>query len=219
MGVEVQLLLVLQNRRPGEVLAQRLVQVLVAHPVRGQEDQGVAVQPGRTAARFQDRPGRGLGRVARLPGAEVLGGQHHQPRVQVVGHIRAGAGQGVDAAEAPAVAEVRLQPILQLLCRRVRVAPQLLGAVLGEPGHRGLRGVPHPRAVLVEVGGRRGQPAQRIAEQRRRLPRHHAAELDPPVVDAAVGRRGGRGGAEVHGARHPPRRGELAEVRGLRIDP
>ena len=219
VGIEVELLLVRQDRGPGEILAQRLVQVLVAHPVRGQEDQGVAVEPGCAAARFQDRPRRGLGRVARLPGAEVLGGEHHQPGVQVVGHVRAGAGERVDAVEVPARAQVRLQPILQLLRDVVRLAPQLLGAILGEPGDRGLRRVPHPRAVLVEVGGRRREPAQRIAEDRRRLARHDAAELDPPVVDAAVGRGGGRRGAEVDGARHPPRRGELAEVRRLGVDP
>ena len=100
----------------------------------------------------------------------------------------------------------------------VRVAFQLLGAVLGELGDRRLRGVPVARPVLIEVGGRCGQPPQGIAEHGRRLARHHAPELDAAVLQATVrgGRRGSR--AEVNRARHTPTGRELAEVRDLAVE-
>ena len=121
--------------------------------------------------------------------------------------------------KSPVCAQVGAQALLQLLHDLVRVALELLGAVLGQLGDRGLGRVPVARAVLVEVGGRRRQPPQGIAEDRRRLARHHAAELDPPVFEAAVGgRRGGRR-AQVDGARHAPAGGELAQVGHLAVQP
>ena len=203
MRVEVELLLLVEDRHPGQVPAQGLVEVLVARLVRRQEDQAVAEQPRRTAARLQDFPRRGLGRIVRVPRTGVLRGEHHQPRVEVVRHVRSRAGQDVDAVEAPAVAQVLLQPLLQLPGGPVRVGGQLLGPVLGQLGDRRLRGVPLPRAVLVEVGRLRRQSAQGVAEHRGGFPRHDAAELDPGVVDAAVRRRGGWRRSEVDGARHP----------------
>ena len=118
----------------------------------------------------------------------------------------------MDALEVAGGAQVLLQPLLQLHGHGVGVAGHLPGAVLGQLGDGGLRGVPLPRSVLVEVGGLRGQPAQGVAEDGRGLPGHDAAELDPAVVDSPVGRRGHRRRAEVHGPRHPARGRELAEV-------
>ena len=112
--------------------------------------------------------------------------EHDQPRVEIVGHVLARLRQGMDAAEVARLAQVGAQPLVELLHHLVGVALELLGAVLGQLGDRGLRRVPVARAVLVEVGRRAGQPAQRIAEDRRRLARHHAAELHPPVLEAAM---------------------------------
>ena len=101
----------------------------------------------------------------------------------------------------------------------VGIALQLLGAVLRQLGDRGLRRVPVARAVLIEVRRRRGQPPQGIAEDRRRLARHHAAELDPPILKAAMGgrRRGRR--AQVDRPRHAPARRELAQVGDFAVHP
>ena len=161
---------------------------------------------------------RRLGRAAGLLAVRMLGGQHDQPRVEIVGHVGARARQRMDAREVARLAQVGAQPLVQLLRHLVGIALELLGAVLGELGDRRLRGVPEARAVLVEVGRRRREPPQRVAEHGRRLARHHAAELDPPVLEPAVrGRRRGRR-AEVDRARHAPRRVQLAEVRLLAVD-
>ena len=98
------------------------------------------------------------------------------------------------------------------------IALELLGAVLGELGDRRLGGVPEARAVLVEVGRRRREPPQRVAEHGRRLARHHAAELHPPILEPAVRGRGRGRRAEVDRARHPPRGVQLAEVGLLGVD-
>ena len=95
-------------------------------------------------------------------------------------------GSGWTRVKSPFLRQVGPQPLVQLGHDLVGVALQLLGAVLGQLGDRGLGRVPVARTVLVEVGGRRRQPAQGIAEDRRRLARHDAAELDPPVFEAAV---------------------------------
>ena len=142
----------------------------------------------------------------RPPSVRMLRGQHDQPRIEVVGHVRARARQRMDAREVAGLAQVGAQPLVQLLRHLVGIALELLGAVLGELGDRRLRRVPEARPVLVEVGRRRGEPPQRIAEHGRRLARHHAAELDAPVLEAAVRRRRRRRRAEVDRARHAPRR-------------
>ena len=111
----------------------------------------------------------------------------------------------MDAIEVPGGAQVLLQPLLQLPGDRVGVTGQLFRPVLGQLGDCRLSGVPLPGAVLVEIGRLRGQSAQGVAEHRGGFSRHDAAQLDPGVVDAPVRRRGGRCGAEVHGARNAPR--------------
>ena len=115
--------------------------------------------------------------------------------------------------KSPVCAQVRAQALVQLLHHLVGVALQLLGAVLGQLGDRGLRRIPVARAILVEIGGRARQPPQGIAKDRRRLAGHHAAELHPPVLDAPVGGRGRGRRTQVDGARHAPAGRELAEVR------
>ena len=88
--------------------------------------------------------------------------------------------------KSPVVAQVGAQALVELVHHLVGIAFQLLGAVLRQLGDRGLRRIPVARAVLIEVGGRSGQPPQGIAEDRRRLARHHAAELDPPIFKPAM---------------------------------
>ena len=56
------------------------------------------------------------------------------------------------------------KPLVEFLDDGVRVALELLGAVLRELGHRGLGRVPVAGAILVEVGRSARQPPQRIPE-------------------------------------------------------
>ena len=217
--VEVERLLLRQDRLPRQVPAHRLVEVLQARLVRREEDERVAVEARRVAARLEDRLRRRLGRAAGLLGVRMLGRQHDQPRVEIVGHVGARARQRMDAGEVAGLPQVGAQPLVQLLRHLVGIALELLGAVLGELGDGRLGGVPVARPVLVEVGGRRREPPQRIAEHGRRLARHHAAELDAAILEPAVRRGRRRRRAEVDGARHAPRRVQLAEVRLLGVDP
>ena len=103
--------------------------------------------------------------------------------------------------KSPVVAQIGAQPLVDLRHDRVGIALQLLGAVLGELGDGRLRRIPVARPILVEEGRCRAQPPQRIAEHRRRLARHDAAELDAPILDAAVGGRRRRRRAEIDRAR------------------
>ena len=116
-------------------------------------------------------------------------------------------------------AQIGSQALVEFVHHLVRVAFELLGAILGELGDRGLRGVPVAWPVLVEVGSRCRQSSQRIAEYGGRLARHHAAEFDTSILEATV--RSGRGGsrAEVNGARHAPTGSEFAEVRHIAVEP
>ncbi len=125
----------------------------------------------------------------------------------------------MDPREVPGLAEVGPQPLVEFAGHLVGIALELLGAVLRELGDRRLGGVPEARAVLVEVGRGGREPPEGVAEDRGRLARHHAAELDPPVLEAAVRRRRRGRGAEVDRARHPPGRVQLAEVRLVGVDP
>ena len=148
----------------------------------------------------------------------MLRRQHHQPRVEIVGHVGARAWQRMDAPKVAGVAQVGTQPLLQCLRHLVGVALELFGAVLGELGHRRLGGIPEARAILIQIRRRRRQPAQGIAEHGGRFARHDAAQFHPPVLQPAMrGRRGG-GGAEIDGSRHPSRRMQLAQVGLVRVD-
>ena len=149
----------------------------------------------------------------------MVGPQHDQARVEVVGHVLARLRQGMDAAEVAHVAQVGPEALVQLLHHLVGIALQLLGAVFRQLGDRGLRRVPVARAVLIEVGRRPGQTSQGIAEDRRRLARQHAAELDPPVLEAEMRRRRGGRRAQVDRPRHAPARRELAQVGDLAVQP
>ena len=125
----------------------------------------------------------------------------------------------MDSLEVSRRAQVRFESLFQFRRHLVGLPPQLLGAVFGELGDGGLRRIPHPRTVLVQIGRRRRQPAQRVAENGWRLTRHHAAELDTGIIDTPVGRSGGRRGADINRTRHAPCRREFAEVRRLGVDP
>ncbi len=125
----------------------------------------------------------------------------------------------MDAAEVALVAQIGSQAQFQLVPYLVGVAFQLLGTVFRQLGDRGLRRIPVARAVLIEVRRRRGQPPQGIAEDRRRLARHHAAELDPPILEPAMSCRRGRRRAQVDRPRDAPACRELAQVGHLAVHP
>ena len=101
----------------------------------------------------------------------------------------------------------------------VRIAPHLLGSIFGQLGNRGLGGEPVAGVVLVEVGSGGRQPPERIPEHRRRLSRHHAAQLDAAVVDPPVGGSGSGGGTEENRPRNAATGGELSQVRLVAVDP
>ena len=125
----------------------------------------------------------------------------------------------MDTLEVARAAQIGAKPGAELLRHLVGVALQQLGAVLGQLGDGRLGRVPVPRAILIEVGRRAGQPPQRIAEHGRRLARHHAPKLHTAVLEPLM-RSLGRGcGAEIDGPRDTSGSGELAEVRNVSVDP
>ena len=104
----------------------------------------------------------------------------------IVGNVGAGAGQRMNAREI-AVSPRSARSFTSSSAATLSGSRfELLGAVLRQLRHGRLGRVPGTRPVLVEVGGGRGEPPQRVAEHRRRLPRHHAAELHPAVLDPAM---------------------------------
>ena len=90
----------------------------------------------------------------------------------------------MNAAEVALALQVFPQAQVQLMDNLVRIALELLGAVLRQFGDRRLRRIPVARAVLVEIGSGTGQPPQGIAKDRWRLSRHDAAELHLPVLES-----------------------------------
>jgi hypothetical protein len=173
---------------------RRFVQVLQARLIHREEDERVPKQPRRITAGLKDGFCRDLGGIPRLLGVGMVDTEHDEPRVHVVGHVLSGLRHGMDAAEVARPAQIGPQPLIQLVHHLVRIALELLGAVLSELRDRGLRRVPVARAVLVEVGSGAGEPPERVAEDRGRFSGHHTTKLHSPILNPAVGSgRRGRG--------------------------
>ena len=145
--------------------------------------------------------------------------EHDQTGVPLVRHVVSGPRRGMDAAEAARLMQGGAELNADGLRNAIWVAAQLLGAVLGQlrDGRPGV--VPVAGAILVEVGGPGGQPPQGIPEDGGRFARQHAAELDAPVLDAALGRPGRRRRPEIDGARNAPAGRALAQAGDLPVDP
>ena len=219
MGREIERLALFEDRPPGQVTAHCLLQILEPRLIRSQKHQRVAIEPWRGAPAFKN--GRGCN-FRRGPGTSVigvLGAQNHQACLPLVRHFVWRPRRPMDAAEAAAVAESRAEPIAGRLDHPVPVPAQLLGAVFGQLGDRGMGVIPVAGAILVEVGGRSRQSPQGIPEDGRRLPRQDAAQLDAPVFEPALGRSGRRRRAQIDRARHPPASRALPQVRHLAVDP
>lgn len=150
----------------------------------------------------------------------MVGGEHDEPRVSVVGHFVAGRRERMDPAEVAGLTQVGTQALVELVHHLVGIASELFGAVFSELGDSRLCRVPVAWAVLVEIRGCARQPPQCIPEDRRRFTWHHATELDASVLESKMsGRRRGRR-AEIDRARHATARRELAERPGqLAVDP
>ena len=148
----------------------------------------------------------------------LLHPQHDQTRLLIVGYILGALGQGMHLAESAGLPQVGPQPVGQ--CHRdfVRVAPKLLSAIFGQLPYRGLRGVPVAATVPVQVGCGICQTQQGITEQGRRFSRHHAAELDLPIIHSLVRRADARGRAQVNRTGHAPTGRQLAQIRRLAVD-
>ena len=177
------------------------------------------MDPRGTAPGFQDGACRRLCGTPLVPAVRLIHAEHHQPCVELVGHVLPGPRQGMDPMEVAGTAQIGAQPGAERLRHLVGVALQQLGAVLGQLGDGRLGRVPVPRAVLIEVGRRAGQPPQRIAEHGGRLARHHAPELHTSVLQPLMSSLGGGRGTEIDGPRDAPASGELAEVRHVSVDP
>ena len=111
------------------------------------------------------------------------------------------------------------QPDPDRLRHAIRIAAQLLGAVLGQLRDRRPGVVPVAGAVLVEVGGPGGQPPEGVPEDGGRFARQDAAELDAPVFDSALRGPGRRRRPEIDGAGDAPAGRALAQVGDLAVDP
>ena len=70
---EVQHDLLVQDRFPRQILPHGLVEVLQAGLVRREENERVAIKPGRASTRLEDRLRRRLGGTARLLAVGVVG--------------------------------------------------------------------------------------------------------------------------------------------------
>jgi hypothetical protein len=87
--VEIERLFFGNDRRPGEISPQGLVEVLQPHLVGGEEHERIAIETRRVAARFQDRLGRDLRRVAALLAIGMLGRQDDEARIVIVRNVGA----------------------------------------------------------------------------------------------------------------------------------
>ena len=218
VGRQVERLALGENRFPGEVTPDGLVEVLQPGLVRGEEDEGVAVEPRRGPPQLEDGRGRGLRRRSGLAPVRVRGVQHHQARLPLVRNVVAGLRCDVNAAEAARLAQRGAQPLPYRLGHAVRLAAQLLGAVLGQLRDGRPRVVPVAGAVLVQVGGGGSQPPQGVSEDRGPFAGEDAAELDAPVLEPALRRARRRRRPEVDGARDAAAGRVLAEVRHFAVD-
>ena len=148
----------------------------------------------------------------------MLRGQYNKAGVRVVGHIRGGARQGMYARETAPVAQHIAQALFQLGVHFVLITFELRGAVLRQFGHRGLRRIPYPRTVLVQVGGVFREMAKCVAEHGRRFSGHHTTEFYVSIFQASLRRMRGRGRSQEDRPGNPPRGVQFAKVRYIRVD-
>ena len=204
MGRQVERFSLGEDRLPGQVVANRLVQVLKPRQVRGQKDERVAVEPRRGSPGFEDGGGRRLRGGSGVAAVRMVDAEHDQAGLPLVRHVVSGPRRGMDAAEPAGFVQRGAQPDPDRLRHAIRVAAQLLGAVLGQLRDRRSCVVPVAGTVLVEVGGPGGQPPEGVPEDGGRFARQHAAELDAPVFDSALRGPGRRRRPEIDGAGDAP---------------
>ena len=109
--------LLIQNGLPGQVLAGCFIQVLKAGLIGRQEHECILEKARCVAAAFQELPWPPFLPGCRLLAVGILDPKHHQPRIQVVLHVRPGLRQGMDAVEIALLAQVGPQAFLQFLLR------------------------------------------------------------------------------------------------------
>src|SRR5690606_14803873 len=119
-GRELERLLLLADRCPGEVAAHGLVQVLAARLVRGEEDEGGAERPGLGPAGLEARLRRGECRGVAVAAGRGGGAEDEEARRGVVSHILSGCGEAVPSAEVALLLEVAAETAFNLARDRVR---------------------------------------------------------------------------------------------------
>src|SRR5207237_4818223 len=105
--------------------------------------------------------------AARLLAVRVVEAQYHEPRVHVVSDVLSRLGHGVNATEVADIPKVGAKPPVELGHNLVWITFQLLRPIFGELGDRGLRRVPVPNTVEVEVGRGTSEAPKCITEHRR----------------------------------------------------
>ena len=109
--------------------------------------------------------------------------EYDQTSVRVVRHVLAGLRERVHARKVPGLAEIGAYPFVEFLNYLVRIARELLGAIVCQLGNGRLGRVPIARTILVEVSRGGAQTAQSISEDRRRFSWHNATKPDATILE------------------------------------
>ena len=97
VGRQVERVAVIEDRAPGQVDSDRLVEVLMPCLVSGQEEKRVAEEARRISPGLEDIFGRVQGRAVLHPaGVGCTDIQHDQPHLHVILHILSGFGEEVE---------------------------------------------------------------------------------------------------------------------------
>ena len=152
--VQVQFDLVPDDRFPRKIPAQGFVQILPSDPVHREEDKRVSVEPRGVPAHFQDfllrRASAAIGPPLSNSGCSAESTTSRASRSS--GTSAPDKGSKWIRSKSPAAFKSTLRRFSSSAATSSGLAPHQFSAVFGQLGDCGLRGIPHPGAVLVQIG-------------------------------------------------------------------